>query len=65
MPKNLGLQHILLLLRFFTFFLENSKKRDFLGRPYGVTGGLITFFCFASHVFSNYARNTSITVPDP
>ena len=32
MPKNLGLQYMLLLLRFLRFlrFCENPKKRDFL-----------------------------------
>ena len=42
-PKSLGLQYMLLLLNFFTFF-ENPKKRDYV-------------FCFASHVFSNYDCN--------
>jgi len=47
-PKMLGLQYVLLLLRFLKFFFTffwKSKKRDFLS---------FTFFLFASHVFSNY-----------
>jgi len=44
-PKNVGLQYILLLLRFFTFFLKIEKT------------WLFTFFCLASHVFLNYGRS--------
>jgi len=37
----MGLQYILLLLRFYVFF-ENPKNVTFY------------VFCFASHIFSNY-----------
>ena len=50
-PKILGLQYILLLLRFFTFFtffFENPKKRD-----------LLRFFALI-HTFSRTMMQTSI-----